>query len=685
MTMTGMNTVNLSEINTFQQIILFFLLLLGSTITVSIVVVFVRLKAFERRFETIVEEEKRKQKERGSLRRRMTFRSNSMSKKTSYDPENGGLKGRYQRGAPLSESGADGKDVEAGSKVSPVLEEEPHAVDLRHGPLTINTGTANQVVQEEINDTLSALPTGMGRRRGVSFAQHATTPNTPAKIAPLARILSMQGVGARHDLPNHPIRITRPEALLTPVEGHHEKARLSDLIHHFSIDGIIGRNSNFSNLSIADRERLGGVEYRTLEILIVIVPLYFVAWQFFTAIGMGAWVANNGRHLTEGNGLNPWWVGAFNAVSGFSNSGMSLLDANMVAFQSSPYMLITVGLLILAGNTCYPVFLRLIIWSIWSLLQFLPATPKIIEYRVTLRFLLDHPRRCYTHLFPSRHTWWLLATLIGLNGVDWIAFEILNIGNRALNSTLSLSDRVIDGLFQALAVRSGGFYVVPIANLRIGLLILYVIMMYISVYPVVITMRNSNVYEERSLGIYTEEPKDDVPNANGAQLQPVQSPSSRKDAFITGLKRRMTVTPAANSKSATTETHGYFVRQQLRGQLAHDLWWVVLAILFITIIETSSFERDPVNYSVFNIIFEVISAYGTVGLSVGLPNVAYSFSGGWHILSKLILCAVMIRGRHRGLPVAIDRAVLLPGEHLAAAEEQDALIRMEKAATKERV
>lgn len=40
----------------------------------------------------------------------------------------------------------------------------------------------------------------------------------------------------------------------------------------------------------------------------------------------------------------------------------------------------------------------------------------------------------------------------------------------------------------------------------------------------------------------------------------------------------------------------------------------------------------------------------------------YSFSGALHTLSKLILCAVMIRGRHRGLPVALDRAVLLPHE-----------------------
>ena len=188
-------------------------------------------------------------------------------------------------------------------------------------------------------------------------------------------------------------------------------------------------------------------------------------------------------------------------------------------------------------------------------------------------------------------------------------------------------------------------------------------MMYISVYPVVITMRNSNVYEERSLGIYADEsrPSEDDPGDE-----------STRSKLLGGLRRRLT------GQSVPKESRGYFVRQQLRGQLAHDLWWIVLAVLFITITETGQFESDPVDYSVFNVIFEVISAYGCVGISVGLPNVAYSFCGGWHVLSKLILCAVMIRGRHRGLPVAIDRAVLLPGEHLAAAEEEDAQIRMER-------
>jgi len=58
-------------------------------------------------------------------------------------------------------------------------------------------------------------------------------------------------------------------------------------------------------------------------------------------------------------------------------------------------------------------------------------------------------------------------------------------------------------------------------------------------------------------------------------------------------------------------------------------------------------------------MFEVSSSYGTVGLSLGDPS-GTSLAGGLRTLSKLVLCAVMIRGRHRGLPLAIDRAVMLP-------------------------
>ena len=234
------------------------------------------------------------------------------------------------------------------------------------------------------------------------------------------------------------------------------------------------------------------------------------------------------------------------------------------------------------------------------------------------------------------------------------------IGNPAI-AELPKSTAILSGLFQAFAVRSGGFYVVPIATVRISLQYLYVIMMYISVYPVAITTRNSNVYEERSLGIYTDDPG----------CYETWEATQNRSVFAT-LRKRFRERGVGGS---------YFLRQQLRAQLAHDLWWIVLAVFFIMIIEAGAFARDPETNSVFNVVFEAVSAYGCVGISIGLPDQAYSFAGSWHKLSKLILCCVMLRGRHRGLPVAIDKAVMLPGED-DEAEEEDAALRLERVASR---
>lgn len=88
-------------------------------------------------------------------------------------------------------------------------------------------------------------------------------------------------------------------------------------------------------------------------------------------------------------------------------------------------------------------------------------------------------------------------------------------------------------------------------------------------------------------------------------------------------------------------------------------------------IETGSYDKDPLTFSVFNILFEVISAYACVGLSVGLPDQQYALSGEFHTTSKLILCFLMFRGRHRDLPVAIDRAVQLPSSVIGGGEEEE--------------
>jgi Trk-type K+ transport system membrane component len=38
----------------------------------------------------------------------------------------------------------------------------------------------------------------------------------------------------------------------------------------------------------------------------------------------------------------------------------------------------------------------------------------------------------------------------------------------------------------------------------------------------------------------------------------------------------------------------------------------------------------------------------------------------------------MLRGRHRGLPVAIDKAIMLPSDHLNDLEEEDAQFRSDR-------
>jgi Trk-type K+ transport system membrane component len=57
---------------------------------------------------------------------------------------------------------------------------------------------------------------------------------------------------------------------------------------------------------------------------------------------------------------------------------------------------------------------------------------------------------------------------------------------------------------------------------------------------------------------------------------------------------------------------------------------------------------DP-NITVFKIIFEIISAFGAVGLTLGYPSVASSFATVLSPASKTILVITMLMGRHRGL------------------------------------
>ena len=382
----------------------------------------------------------------------------------------------------------------------------------------------------------------------------------------------------------------------------------------------VGRNSTFVHLTDEQKDELGGVEYRAVKLLIKIIVVYYVGYHLIALAMMWIYISKrpNYQEILRAQGINPTWWAIFTAQSAFNDLGLTLTANSMASFDRSLFVLIVMSFFIVIGNTGFPVLLRFIIWIMFKF-----AKPLSL-YKESLGFLLDHPRRCFTLLFPSVPTWWLFFILVVLNAVDLILFVVLDLHNKYLSS-YPVGYRVMDGLFQAFSTRTAGFSVLDLSKLHSAVQVSYMLMMYISVLPLAISIRRTNVYEEQSLGVYLRD---------------------------------------ENHEEANDDSPQNFVGAHLRNQLSFDLWFIFLGLFIICIAEGGKLDNDDFRFSVFSVLFEVISAYGTVGMSLGYPDVNTSLSGKFTTLSKLVIIAMMIRGRHRGLPYSLDRAIMLPDKQM---------------------
>ncbi|KAJ5795288.1 hypothetical protein N7457_001887, partial [Penicillium paradoxum] len=406
---------------------------------------------------------------------------------------------------------------------------------------------------------------------------------------------------------------------------------------YLSWNATVARNSNFVDLTEEQRNELGGIEYRALKTLAVVLITYYVGFHLIGLVSMVGWIMTTdtwGDIVRDAGVGRPWW-GIFTSASAFNDLGFTLTPDSMYSFKRAVFPLLMLSFLIIIGNTAFPCMLRLMIWV---LSKFTRQGTALWE---ELKFLLDHPRRCFTLLFPRNATWWLFAILVALNGIDLIFFVILDLNDSAVTA-LPPGIRVVDGFFQAAATRTAGFGIISLSELHPAIQVSYLIMMYISVFPIAISVRRTNVYEEKSLGIYdaTDEDHDEETNA----------PS--------------------------------YIGAHLRRQLSFDLWYVFLGLFIIAIAEGSRLQNvTDYSFQLFTVLFEVVSAYGTVGLSFGYTDVNTSFSGQFNVVSKLVIIAMQLRGRHRGLPYALDRAVLLPSDALNRHEAEEGERRMRRRAS----
>lgn len=82
--------------------------------------------------------------------------------------------------------------------------------------------------------------------------------------------------------------------------------------------------------------------------------------------------------------------------------------------------------------------------------------------------------------------------------------------------SLPIGTRIAAGFLQSVAVRAAGFSIVPLSELAPAVKVLYVVMMYISVYPIALSVRSTNVYEEKSLGLFGSEIEEDDLSEEGS-------------------------------------------------------------------------------------------------------------------------------------------------------------------------
>ncbi|XP_075077086.1 putative cation transporter HKT1;4 [Nicotiana tabacum] len=108
----------------------------------------------------------------------------------------------------------------------------------------------------------------------------------------------------------------------------------------------------------------------------------------------------------------------------------------------------------------------------------------------------------------------------------------------------------------------------------------------------------------------------------------------------------------------TTETMKRRKGSNLMGYISlSQISYLVIFTVIICITERDKMKNDPLNFSVLKIVFEVVSAYGNVGLSAGYScakqlkpddhckDAAYGFTGKWSNMGKFVLIIVMFFGR----------------------------------------
>jgi trk system potassium uptake protein TrkH len=268
------------------------------------------------------------------------------------------------------------------------------------------------------------------------------------------------------------------------------------------------------------------------------------------------------------------WLGIFHSVSAFNNAGFSLFKNGLMGYYDSIIINFVITGLIIFGGIGYQVIIESYFWLEGLRLRSKQKFSFSLNFKVVIKMTL-----------------FLLV-------LGTLAFLLIESQNPETFGPMGWRDKFLAAWFQSVTTRTAGFNTVDNGKLELNSLLITMIFMFIGASP----SGTGGGIKTTTLSILT--------NCTRSVL--------RGQETIVIYKRTI---PNTLVFKAIAVTFGSLIT-------------VIIAASFITFIEEkaqSALEAVP-------ILFEVVSAFGTVGLSMGI-------TASLAPLSQLVIIATMYIGR----------------------------------------
>ncbi len=275
------------------------------------------------------------------------------------------------------------------------------------------------------------------------------------------------------------------------------------------------------------------------------------------------------------------WYGVFHAVTSFNHAGFALFSDSLVSFLGDAWITLTIDAAVILGSLGFPV-----LYELW---HSLPETKRAARRRPA-----GSVRRRLTPNLWSLHTRLVILFTIILLVVGFVLFTALEWGNPRTLGPLPIWEKLVAGVTGSVQPRSGGFNSVDYAEVTDGNLLSTQVLMFIG---------GGSASTAGGIKVTTF-----------AVLLFAVLATVRGESDVTAVGRR--VAPRAQRTSLVVVT----------------IYLAVLGIASILLVTID--DQIPLDA----MLFDTISAAGTVGLSTGASTQA----SGW---SQLILSGLMLLGR----------------------------------------